>query len=501
MVNISAIDVGSNAMRMVVGEVDEAWQVRSIENIRLPVRLGQDVFRKGYLEEKTIQQTEEVFLRFKQMAESFNVHQLRAVATSAAREAVNSDLLVDRVFRTSGIEIKIISGEEEAQLIHAAVAHLLNLKNKRTLLIDIGGGSIEVTLSTGRNIISTDSYDMGTVRLLEKLNGSKSKHPLGDLVREYVEAARYRLEQDLGDEKVQICAGTGGNVEEIGRLRQKLFKAESDRFITLDELEKLIARLESMTYEERMRKLKLRADRADVILPASIVLHLIAREAGVKQIMIPNVGLKDGILLEIAEDLSKSLRPRRREQAWESGLHMGRKYQFNEKHARLTSQLAARLFEQSRPLHDLDDSNLLLLEIAALLHDIGHFINSADHEKHGAYLLSAHPLIGLSQREQNVVANLVRYHGRQLPSTNDENFKSLPQKDRLIVTKLSVLLRLADSLDISHMENVNDVTLKEAGNVWKMKVSGKKDQLLMKWAFDKRKSQFKDVFGVSLEMD
>src|SRR5919108_8008 len=501
MVNISAIDVGSNAMRMVVGEVDEAWQVRSIENIRLPVRLGQDVFRNGYLEEKTIQQTEEVFLRFKQMAESFNVHQLRAVATSAAREAANSDLLVDRVFQTSGIELEIISGEEEARLIHLAVAHILNLKNKRTLLIDIGGGSVEVTISTGQHIISTDSYNMGTVRLLEKLNGSKSKHPLGHLVREYAEAARYRIEQDLGDQKIQVCAGTGGNVEEIGRLRQKLFKAESDRFITLEELEKLIYRLDRMSYEERMNKLKLRADRADVILPASIVLHLIAREAGVKQIMIPNVGLKDGILWDIAEDLSKSLRPRRREQAWESALHMGRKYQFNENHARLTSQLAARLFEQSKSLHNLDDSNLLLLEIGALLHDIGHFINSVDHDKHGYYLLNATPLIGLGQREQNIVANLVRYHRRQSPSTDDENFKALPQKDRLIVTKLSVLLRLADSLDISHMENVNDVTLKETGTVWKMKVSGKKDQLLMKWAFDKRKSQFREVFGVSLEMD
>ena len=501
MVNISAIDVGSNAMRMVVGEVDETWQVRPIENIRLPVRLGQDVFDRGYLEEKTIQQTEEVFLRFRQMAENFNVHQLRAVATSAAREAENSDLLVDRVFRTSGIEIEIISGEEEARLIHAAVAHVLNLKDKRTLLIDIGGGSVEVTLSSGRNIISTDSYNMGTVRLLQKLNGSKSNLPLGNLVREYVEAARYRIEQDLGDKKIQICAGTGGNVEEIGRLRQKLLKAESDHFITLEELEKLIERLEHMTYEQRMEKLKLRADRADVILPASIVLHLIAREARVKQIMIPNVGLKDGILLDIAEDLSKSLRPRRREQAWESALHMGRKYQFDEKHARLASRLAARLFEQSKALHNLDDENLLLLEIGALLHDIGHFINTTDHEKHGAYLLRATPLIGLSQREQNIVANLVRYHRKQLPSMNDEDFKSLPQKDRLIVTKLSVLLRLADSLDISHMENVNDVTLKDAGSVWKLRVSGKKDQLLMKWAFDKRKSQFREVFGVSLEMD
>src|SRR4030095_293827 len=164
---------------------------------------------------------------------------------------------------------------------------------------------------------------------------------------------RYRIEQDLGDEKIQICAGTGGNVDEIGRLRQKLFKGESDRFVKLEELKMLIERLERMTYEERMEKLKLRADRADVILPASIVLHLIAREAGVKQIMIPNVGLKDGILLDIAEDLSKGLAPRRQEQAWESALHMGRKYQFHEEHARLTSRLAARLFEQSRPLHNL----------------------------------------------------------------------------------------------------------------------------------------------------
>jgi exopolyphosphatase/guanosine-5'-triphosphate,3'-diphosphate pyrophosphatase len=501
MVKISAIDVGSNAMRMVIGEVDEAWQVRTVENLRLPVRLGQDVFSKGYLEEKTIQQTEEVFLRFKQMAENYDVHQLRAVATSAAREATNSDLLVDRVFRTSGIEIEIISGEEEARLIHLAVAHILNLKNKRTLLIDIGGGSVEVTISNGQNIISTDSYNMGTVRLLEKLNGSKSKHPLGDLVREYAEAARYRIEQDLGHDKIQICAGTGGNVEEIGRLRQKLFKAESDRFITLEELETLITRLERMSYEERMRKLKLREDRADVILPASIVLHLIASEAKAKQIMIPNVGLKDGILLDIAEDLSKSLQPRRREQAWESALHLGRKYQFNEKHACHTSKLAARLFEETKSLHDLNDSNLLLLEIGALLHDIGHFINAVDHDKHGYYLLNASPLIGLSQREQKIVANLVRYHRKQSPSTDDGNFKALPQKDRLVVIKLSALLRLADSLDIGHTGKVSDVTLKESGSIWKLKISGKKDQLLVNWAVNKRKSHFREVFGVSLEMD
>jgi exopolyphosphatase/guanosine-5'-triphosphate,3'-diphosphate pyrophosphatase len=169
MLNIAAIDVGSNAMRMIVGEVDDAWQVKSVENIRLPVRLGQDVFSKGHLEEKTIQQTEEAFLHFKHMAESFGIHHLRAVATSAAREARNSDLLVDRIFRASGIELEIISGEEEARLIHLAVVHELKLKDKRALLIDIGGGSVEVTISTGQTSFH-GQLCMGTVRLLERLD-------------------------------------------------------------------------------------------------------------------------------------------------------------------------------------------------------------------------------------------------------------------------------------------------------------------------------------------
>jgi len=502
MLKISAIDVGSNAMRMVIGEVDERWRVKTVENIRLPVRLGGDVFSGGFLEKKTIHQTEDAFLRFKHVAETYNVHRLRAVATSAAREAANGGLLMERILHTSGIKLEIIGGEEEARLIHRAVVHELKLKKKRTLLIDIGGGSVEVTISTGQDIISTDSYNMGTVRLLENLDSkNKAKHPFGKLVQEYAEAARYRIERDLGDEKIQICAGTGGNVEEIGRLRQKIFKAESDRFITLRELGKLIERLNSMSYEERMDKLKLRPDRADVILPAAIVLHLIASEAGVKQILIPNVGLKDGILLDIAEDLARAPRPRRREQVWESALHMGRKYQFDEGHARLTAKLAARLFEQSKPLHNLNDDNLLLLEIGSLLHDIGHFINSVDHDRHGFYLLNASRLIGLSQREQNIVANLVRYHRRESPSTRDESFKSLSRKDRLIATKLSALLRLADSMDVSHTEHVEDVTLKETKSGWRMKMSGKNDMKLENWYIVKRKPLFQKVFGVNLELE
>lgn len=498
MLTIAAIDAGSNAMRIVIGQVDESWRVRALENVRLPVRLGQDVFSQGYLEGKTIQQAEEAFLKFRNMAENYNVTKLRAVATSAAREASNRDVLVDRIARSSGIQLELIDGDAEARLIHRAVTHALNLKDKRTLLIDIGGGSIEVTTSTGENIISTESYGLGTVRLLEKLNlnGGDPKN-FGKLVREYAEAARHRIEQDLSGEKIRVCVGTGGNVEEIGKLRQKLFKEHSDRVVTLDELGELIKRLSNLTYEERMQKWKLRPDRADVILPASIVLHMIAQEARVKQILIPNVGLKDGILLEIADELSHRPQPHRRDQAWESALHMGRKYKFDENHGRLTARLAARLFEQSRSLHHLDDEYLLPLEIAALLHDIGHFINAVDHEKHGCYLLTTNHLIGLSDREQNIAANLVRYHRKETPFA-DGNSKSLSQQDRSTVNKLTAILRLADSIDVSHDDLVNDVKLVETESGWHIQISSRADTMLANWAVEKRKDLFEEVFGVKL---
>jgi len=497
MLKVAAIDVGSNALRMTVGEVDDSWKVKAIENIRIPVRLGQDVFTGGMLEETSMQHTEDAFRRFQRVAEDFDVYRLRAVATSAMREAGNGQLLADRIFHLTGIKVAIIDGDEEARLIHLAVAHALDIKDKRTLVMDIGGGSVEVTLSTGDNIIFIGSYKMGAVRLLKILEKKgSSEQTFSQLVNEYAEPARRLIEREIGDDKISVCVGTGGNVDEIGRLRQKLFKTESDRFITLDELAQLIERLSHMSIEERIRDLKLRPDRADVILAAAIVLHLIANQARVKQIAIPNVGLKDGILLDIAEELSRTPRPERREQVLESALHLGRKYHFDEEHAVFTSKLAAQLFLQSTSLHNLDKSNLLLLEVGALLHDLGHFINTIDHDKHGHYLLKANHLIGLSEREQNIVANLVRYHRGKAPSIDEESFKSLLQKDRQTVLKLSALLRLADCMDVSHTSRIEQVTLKREENGWQLKLPD--DLMLEKWAIEKRKALFQEVFGVNL---
>src|SRR6266545_53739 len=438
MQTIAAIDVGSNAIRMVIGRVSNGQdQVELIENIRIPVRLGQDVFSVGHIGELSRQAALDAFLRFHQIADQFEVKQIRAVATSAMREAENSDILIDRVVQQTDIIVEIISGEEEARLIHLAVAKAIDLQDKKAMLIDIGGGSIEVVISQGNKIITTESYDMGTVRLLHSLDDSIHRS-FRVLLREYTESVRRRIKREVGKLKLDLCIGTGGNLEELGNLRRKLFKRDSNHLITVDELETLGEKLSKMTVDQRIKKFNLRPDRADVILPATMVLHMIAREAHIKEIQIPSVGLKDGVLWDMMPLNIGSHLPRR-EQIWTSATRLGQKYQFDGEHGVRVAKTARSIFDQTLSLHNLDEGDRLLLEVASILHDIGHFIDTLNHEKHGYYILKSSPLIGLDERQRDIVAHIIRYHRRTAPTSHDEQFKALSQKDRLVVTKLCAL--------------------------------------------------------------
>ena len=149
-------------------------------------------------------------------------------------------------------------------------------------------------------------------------------------------------------------------------------------------------------------------------------------------------------------------------------------------------------------LHNLDEENKLLLEVAALLHDIGHFINTVDHNKHGYYILKASPLVGLSEAQQNIIANIIQYHSKLTPSFQDDGFRNLPPRDRIVVTELSALMRLADGLDVSHTGRVRAVKLEQQKNTWKLKLQGNGDLMLERWALEKRQRLFQDVFGVKL---
>jgi exopolyphosphatase/guanosine-5'-triphosphate,3'-diphosphate pyrophosphatase len=502
MPTFAAIDVGSNAIRLAIGTADGEKKFSIVDNLREPVRLGQDVFTTGVIAEQTIDLAVEAFRRFRDAVDARGAKWAKAVGTSATREAANRDLFIDRIAQASGFEISVIGAEEEARLIHLAVEEKVNLRDKLAMLVDIGGGSTEITLVSDGKILSTESFRMGAVRLLQVLEGKKhGEKQFNQLVREYVDATQRRLNKEIGNQKIEVCVGTGGNIETLGDLRKEVLGKEKDTLLEDGELDTLVRKLLGMSFEDRVGQLRLRPDRADVIVPAAIVLQRILKQAKVDELVIPKVGLKDGLLLDMLQELYGARTLPHREQVMASALQIGRKYMFDEQHGLSVSRFAVQLFDETRTLHNLSLEYRLLLEVAALLHDIGSFINIAEHHKHTLYLLTATPVIGLSKDQLAIVANVARYHRKSQPKPQHDAYRVLSSKDRVIVAKLAALLRIADAMDNEHASKVAEFKVEYKKPRFLIRLLGEGDLLLEKWAILKKSQMFEDTFSVKVAVE
>jgi len=503
MPKIAAIDVGSNAIRLVIGNLDDQGKVEPVETIRTPVRLGKDVFSDQILREETIQSAVDAFVQFRRVIDDFGVMCTKAVATSAVREAQNKEILIERIEQASGIHLEEISAEEESRLACLAVASAMDVAGKKSVMVDIGGGSVEVTIAFGDDILSSNSFQLGTVRLLQNLSEEKTYlRPVSfsRLLTESVEAARRPMEHALSGLTLDFCVGTGGNVEEIGLLCQQLNYSKSEKKISAPALSKLVATISKMSDHERAQEFNLRPDRADVILPASIVLNQIVSIARVNEIFIPNVGLKNGLLIDMAGDCVKQAHRISNHLVIESALRIGKKYDFDEEHGLFVAKMALELFDQTTSLHLLGNEERLILEVGAILHDIGHFINTVNHDVHGAYILESNHLIGLSELEQTMLATLVRYHRKGVPYLEYRDGVDLTSKQRMTVAKLCALLRLADALDSSHQKKIASLTITESKTMWLLTLQSSEDLSLEKWTLKKRRLLFQTIFGKALEI-
>ena len=503
MPKLAAVDVGSNAFRLAIAALDENGQVRLIQTSREPVRLGADVFARYEISEDKLIEGIEAFLRFRKLINHYKVKVVRAVGTSALREARNRSYFVNQIAKTTDIAIDVISAEEEARLGHLAVSRALNIQNKLALLVDVGGGSVEVTLATQKEILATESFAIGTVRLLQLLDQKKrGENVFRQLVREYVEVTDARLRKEIANHRVDLCIGTGGNVESLGDLRVEICKGKENTSVTIEELDIILKELQGRSYEERMKDFKLRSDRADVIIPAALILQNIAHEANISEILIPRVGIKDGLLIDMADKLrSGESEPLSRSQVITSAHLLGRKYDYEQQHAGTVARFALDLFDSTIRLHKLGNDERLLLEVAALLHDVGYYISVTNHHKHSFYIINSSPLIGLDEIQKNLIANVVRYHRKSVPKANHREFYDLTPKQRQIVLKLAAILRLAEALDREHANRVKNVRITKARSKFGIFLEGDGDMLLEKWALSHGCQLFEKTFKKKVQIE
>ncbi len=499
---IAAIDIGSNAIRLAIATFDVNGHHEVVHNARDAVRLGQDVFSSGSISATTTEKALEAFGRFREQIDKHGATSVKAAATSAVREANNREFFVNLVAEKCGIQISVIGTEDEARLVLLAIKERINLKNRLALLIDIGGGSVEVSLATHTGILSTESYAMGSVRLLQILEQQRvGEKRFNQLVGKYVDTIEQRLKRELGDQKVDCCVGTGGSIESIGELRRVLFGKNNTSKIRAQELDHTVKTLQDMSIDERIQKLQLRPDRADVIVPAAIVLQKIVHQAGVGEVTIPAVSLRDGLILEMVSEQFYPEKHLDYDQVISSALQLGRKYAFDEPHGVAVANLAVQIFDQTRSIHELDSENRTLLEVAALLHDIGQFISVSNHHKHTSYILQANLVIGLSLAQMEIVSNVARYHRKSPPKLQHKNYEHLSPKQRNIVSTLSAILRVANALDREHSGNVRALDLTFKKPKFSLRLKGDGEMLLAKWALTKRCDLFEEVFGGKLVVE
>jgi exopolyphosphatase/guanosine-5'-triphosphate,3'-diphosphate pyrophosphatase len=298
-----AIDIGSNAMRCAVGKLDEHGDLKIFFQSRAPVSIGRAVFnsKERLIDDTTIQKTLVALNDFIQEGKKFNTTLTRAVATSAMRDAQNSETLIDAVKKELNLTIQIISGDEEARLVRLAVSNRYDVSKELLGILDIGGGSAEFNLIDHGTLLFAISERVGTIRLLQAVSEQRiSKTRFTDRIKKVIDLLAQKVEQNLEGKKLDSLLATGGNVEELGKLRTQLIpgKKKSNK-IRLEELETIITLLEPLTPQEREKKFGFRPDRADVILPAAIILREILVRAKLNKIKIPGVGLREGVLLEL----------------------------------------------------------------------------------------------------------------------------------------------------------------------------------------------------------
>ncbi len=500
MPRYAAIDIGSNSIRMEAAEIVPGQAPRILASDREVTRLGESVFRNGTASEEAVKATCAVLARMAALYRKLEVVGARAVATSAIRDTRNQREFLARASEAAGTPVEIISGREEARLIHLGVESNWPQTGKRTLILDIGGGSAEIIATESGRLLESFSKPLGAVRLKENFvhDDPPSPRELGQM-REYIEEKLASAVRRLGHGPWDRAIATSATASAVARAVARVpgsKRDEVDRLrVSTAQVRKLYAKLSGLTLAGRRKVTGIGPRRAEIIVPGIAVLLEFLREFQLPAVYNSRAGVRDGIIADLAArnvgaELGRLSRDQRREVE-----DMCRRYGVSLDHAREVARLAGLLFTSLEPLHRLPPAAGKLLEAAAYLHDVGHFISDASHHKHSYYVVANSDMAGFTERERVLIATLCRYHRKALPSPVHNAYQGLPAEERRTVLLLIPLLRLADSLDRSHEQRVAGVEVRMRDGEVALQLKAQGDIGLEQWGAEHASNMFRQVYN------
>jgi exopolyphosphatase/guanosine-5'-triphosphate,3'-diphosphate pyrophosphatase len=468
-VQLTAIDAGSNAIRLAIARATSPQHIQILESERAAVRLGHNAFTRRLLDEKTISRAARAFRHFRDRMDHYHVTSYRAVATAAAREVRNYRRLLERIQRKTGIELEVISSEEEARLVCSAVHWALGDRVQPRLIFDLGGGSLELNFYERGVLRHRVALPLGTIRLMEtySIDGAIDEDTTRRLRHHVLSLLRSAMPSPPNLSRA-ISVACGGNAEALVRLAPGPLAGRTPT-INVRLLRDQTWRLIRLDVPARVRTFRVRKDRAEVMGIAAIIITTVAKWLGLRSLLVPGVGVREGLLLDlVAEQYSGGVASAeekgRAEELLAGARWFARRMDYNGQHAEQVSRLALSLFDQLRPIHEMGPDARLALELGAVLHDIGHFVHNKSHHRHGEYLIRNGQVPGLRGWRRDMVAALVRYHNcKSEPQLEHASYAALDGPRRRQVRLLTSLLRIAEKLESEHAQRISGVDIQIAG--------------------------------------
>lgn len=501
---LGAIDIGSNSIRLIIGQLLPDGQIEVLEHAQQAVRLGQDSFRRGRLDRMVMQAAVSILRDFKRRLDMYQIKHIWTVATSAVREARNADVFLDRVLMATGLEVNVIDGPLEGRLTVSAVRSVMDAKapslGTHTLITEVGGGSTMLAVLEHGEIEASQSLGLGSIRLQEVLGTSgQPALQVADLIHHEIAAVLTTIESVMSFKDIQKVIAVGADIRFAAARVGKPMKNPNFSIIRRKAFDKLIEELKDLSIDQMVSQYDMPYADAETMLPALLIYQSLMHATKAKQIIVSSVSMRDGLLLELArhcrgeQDLSFA------REVIQSALSIAEKYKVNLHHAKRVAACAVRLFDQLQQEHGLGPRFRVLLEVASLLHEVGTYVSTRAYHKHTQYLVANSEIYGLSSSGMAIVSNVARYHRRSVPKPTHPQYVALSQENRIAVNKLAALLRLAKAMDVSDIRNAHQITCKVKGNVLTLRVPGITDTVMQKRSLEVRSDFLEDVYGLKVE--
>jgi len=506
---IAAIDIGTNSVHMIVVRVRPDLSFEVIDREKAMVRLGAGGLDGKALTSEAMSAALQALSKFKRLAESHSVDKILAAATSATREARNGGEFLARIEAETGVRPRVITGAEEARLIHLAAVYGVDVGSARAVVIDIGGGSTEITLGTATSTQAAKSFKIGVIRLTERFVKSDplagrdeqklTKHVLSEIDRHCDQITAAGFDRVIGTSGTILSLGTVATAIAEGTVPSELRNLR----VPAKQIRRLRKEVVALSLAQRLTIPGLDPRRADLIVAGAVLLDAILRRLGAEDITLCDLALREGLVLDYVRRNSKHIEHvdsipdvRRR-----SALELGERCNFYAEHAQQVVRLALAIFDQTRAVHGLTDREREWLEFAALLHDIGSLISYERHHRHSYYLIRNGDLRGFDPDEIEVIALVARYHRRGTPKRSHEEYARLPAPLRKTVRTLASILRVAESLDRSHTQTISGLDFRDRGDDALLQVHTTGDAELEVWATNRHLQPFERLLGKPIRLE